>query len=352
MTARCLMSDGDRQAVEKAQKCLSNSSSEQTALTQCFGALLPPEILQQTECLVGRAGSPKNVIGCFTSNNVTARKVAKGFDCATRKNISTQEAAACAAVMVGGDAAMIAACATSSADSGAALACMLKDKPELNAARQAYECASNATSAAAIVAYCSGDNFDPKAKAMAACVANGGADFKSTAATCAASALVPPQLANVVGCATKSTGAIDATLCIAAPSMNAELRMAMECASSTGGEPVSFVSCTAGRLTMAELTKCLSGRVGESCFGPGNTLVTAFNTVGNDLKNGLGESNDIVQAVKGVERFVADAGKSAGKAWDSIFGPGSHWCRGDLTGWTCPGETSDWCRGDLTGWSC
>lgn len=357
-TARCLMSDSDKQALEKAQKCLSGVSSERTALTKCFGALLPTEVHQAADCVAGNAGSPRNVIGCFTGDNATARKAAQAFDCATQKDISSQQAASCAAELVGGDAAMVAACTSSVANSGSALSCMLNNKPELQAAREAYECASKATSAASIVAYCSGDSIDPKTKALAACIANGGADFANAAAGCAASALLPPELASVVGCAAQSTGAVDTALCIGAPSMNAEMRMAMECASSTGGEPISFASCTAGRLTVAELTKCLSGRVGQDCFGKGNSIIVAFDTVASDLSKCtsggacLGENNDITQAARAAERFIADVGENAGDAWNGLFGPGSDWCRGDLTGWTCPKQDSDWCRGDLTGWTC
>ncbi|MBM0437695.1 hypothetical protein [Aeromonas hydrophila] len=357
-TARCLMSDSDKQALEKAKKCLSGASSERAALTKCFGALLPTEARQAADCVAGNADSPRNVISCFTGDNPTARKAAQAFDCATQKDISSQQAASCVAELVGGDAAMVAACTSSAANAGSALSCMLENKPELQAAREAYECASKATSAASIVAYCSGDSIDPKAKALAACIANGGADFSNAAASCAASAMLPPELASVVGCAAQSTGAVDTALCIGAPSMNAEMRMALECASSTGGEPISFASCTAGRLTVAELTKCLSGRVGQDCFGKGNSIIVAFDTVASDLSKCtsggacLGENNDITKAARGAEKFIADVGEKAGDAWNGAFGPGSAWCRGDLTGWTCPGKSSDWCRGDLTGWTC
>ena len=67
---------------------------------------------------------------------------------------------------------------------------------------------------------------------------------------------------------------------------------------------------TAGRLTVRELTKCLTG---QDCFGPNNEIVKAFNTVGNDLKNGLGESNDLVVATKpiveGVKHFTNEVAK-------------------------------------------
>ncbi len=74
----------------------------------------------------------------------------------------------------------------------------------------------------------------------------------------------------------------------------------------------SPLPATAGRLTVRELTKCLTG---QDCFGPNNELVKAFNTVANDLTHGLGENNEIARAtrpvVQGVEHLANEAGKVA-----------------------------------------
>jgi hypothetical protein len=100
---------------------------------------------------------------------------------------------------------------------------------------------------------------------------------------------------------------------------NPELTIAVECAVTTHGEPYSFVSCTAGRLTARELDKCFTkGIGGDGCFGPNNDIVkglrqfgidvgnltnpngavvNAWNTVTNDVRNGPGANNDIVRAV-------------------------------------------------------
>ena len=103
---------------------------------------------------------------------------------------------------------------------------------------------------------------------------------------------------------------------------NPELTIAVECAVTTKGEPYSFVSCTAGRLTARELDKCFTkGIGGDGCFGPNNDIVkglrqfgvdlnnltnpngavvSAWNTATNDIRNGPGPNNDIGRAVNNI----------------------------------------------------
>jgi hypothetical protein len=81
---------------------------------------------------------------------------------------------------------------------------------------------------------------------------------------------------------------------------NPELQMAAQCA--TTGDPYSAAACTASRLTQAELDKCRNG-IGNSggCFGPGNTLRQAAETVARDVTHGPGQNNDLF----GSNGFVA-----------------------------------------------
>jgi hypothetical protein len=69
--------------------------------------------------------------------------------------------------------------------------------------------------------------------------------------------------------------------------MNEEWRITAECAVETGGEPFSFAGCTAGRLTLKELTQCFSG---GSCFGPNNTIVKYYADAFHDLLHGPGKT--------------------------------------------------------------
>lgn len=352
--ARCMLGTVEQDQLDTATNCLRSASGKGFALTQCLGRLLKTEDQRKVNCLAGHSGRAADTVSCLLPPG-DAKKTVQAIQCASRLGIDPKDAAQCVAQLAGGDDAMVAACAVNAETGEAAVACMLAKSPEASAAYQAYACASGGTSAADLIANCTGDALDPKAKALASCVAKGNSDdFAGTAATCAAGAILPPELASVAGCVAKSTGGVDAVLCVAAPQMNAETRIAMECASSTGGEPISFAGCTAGRLTAKELELCLSGKIGGpgGCFGDGNTLVIGLRNIANDLQYGPGDNNEYVKAARALESFVRQRGKELENAWDQLFGPNSDFCRGDLTGWACPGKTSDWCRGDLTSWTC
>lgn len=110
--------------------------------------------------------------------------------------------------------------------------------------------------------------------------------------------------------------------CIAgnALSLNAELTVAVECAMTSQGEPMTFAGCTGGRLTVRELEKCFTHGVGgNGCFGPNNEIVKGLRAVGvdmekilgpngfavqtwnnavNDVQHGPGPNNEIVKAIR------------------------------------------------------
>lgn len=78
---------------------------------------------------------------------------------------------------------------------------------------------------------------------------------------------------------------------------NPELQIAMECAATTAGEPLAFASCTGGRLTERELTKCFtSGLGGQGCFGPNNEIIKGLRDLGLEIELEFGPSNDLVRA--------------------------------------------------------
>lgn len=112
-----------------------------------------------------------------------------------------------------------------------------------------------------------------------------------------------------MGCAASSQGPTSFGVCAIAPNLNEEFRIAAECAVSSGGEPISFASCTGGRLTIRELTKCVGGQIGEDCFGPNNTIRKYYETMFNDLTKGPGPSNDIIVTINAVGKSLQDVGK-------------------------------------------
>lgn len=86
--------------------------------------------------------------------------------------------------------------------------------------------------------------------------------------------------------------------CIAGNSLNLnpELTVAVECAMSSGGEPITFAGCTGGRLTAMELNKCFTHGVGGSgCFGDNNEIVKGLRTIGVDLHQIMGPNGFAVR---------------------------------------------------------
>lgn len=125
-------------------------------------------------------------------------------------------------------------------------------------------------------------------------------------------------------------------LCMAGPKMNAELRIAAECAASTGGEPVSFAGCAGGRLAFKELTQCISGdwKAENGCFGENNAIVqyysnlekvarsvleaaglgTAYDNMLRDIHTGkLGENNEIVRIFNALNAVAIKAPAEAAR---------------------------------------
>jgi hypothetical protein len=105
--------------------------------------------------------------------------------------------------------------------------------------------------------------------------------------------------------------------------MNEEWRIAAECAVQSGGNPVGFAGCTAGRLTIRELTKCFSGQIGTDCFGPNNTIVKYLNDEFNDLTHGPGRNNEIVKAIEAIGQITGGPNSVINNPGQLTGGPNS-----------------------------
>jgi hypothetical protein len=105
--------------------------------------------------------------------------------------------------------------------------------------------------------------------------------------------------------------------------MNEEWRIAAECAVQTGGNPVGFAGCAAGRLTLKELTQCFQGQIGKDCFGPNNTIVVALTNAFNDLIHGPGKNNEIVKALDAISEWSGGPNSVVNNPWQLAGGPNS-----------------------------
>lgn len=338
--AACLSEPSTAAAVAQARPCLEKAKTSTDLLSDCLTPLLPDEQAQRVECLSRPNMTPAATVECVLPQGGQAAAAAAAFRCVAQSGADRSRAAQCVAGIANADAAKVGACVAANATSSDAATCVLEGHPEVQAARDAYNCATSGTDAMSLIANCTGAAVSNDAKDIARCVSKFSGD-SSALAGCAAASLLPPEWASLAACAADSEGAVGIALCLAAPSMNEEWRIAAECASSSGGEPVTFAGCTGGRLTVRELEKCISGQIGKDCLGPNNTVIVAFNTVGNDLSGCLsgqaclGPNNDLVKASNAVSSAIQHVGQEAENILSGLFGEDSAVCRGDLTGWIC-----------------
>jgi hypothetical protein len=314
--ALCLTKDAPKE-FSSLIECMSAKGGGTPALRQCSGNVAWDNVQNTEKCIAAKSGkdsldclvaatdlTQKGLASCLASSS---DRGAVALDCLSKSNpqmadklavatcaakaSDTKSAASCFTKVMGGDGAKIAACAAGGKDKMAS--CLLGDKPEYKAASQAVACVQGGRDARSLVANCSDFVIkDAKTRAVLACAAEAGSD-RSKLTGCAASSVLPPEMARYAACAATSQGATSFALCAAGPVMNEEWRIAAECAVQTGGNPVGFAGCTAGRLTLKELTQCFSG---GSCFGPNNTIVKAYSNAFKDLLHGPGASNEIVVA--------------------------------------------------------
>jgi hypothetical protein len=172
--------------------------------------------------------------------------------------------------------------------------------------REIYECAKESGDEAKF-ALCTmgavgGTNERRAAAQLATCYDQAGTDWERYP-LCMAQQNMDPNAARLLGCLRDQSEAGEVTffgtaVCYGSQAihLNPEQTIAVECAMTTGGQPMAFAGCTGGRLTQRELTKCIEKGVGgDGCFGPNNEIVKALRAVGIDMEQILGPGNPVVR---------------------------------------------------------
>lgn len=157
----------------------------------------------------------------------------------------------CGSQAVGGEVGRIAKCYTDS-DGDTTLTGLCGANLKLSQEQsRLYTCITKASNPNERMLCAASPFLDQKTAKVATCVVENGGDFASSAA-CA----VDIQFPGTQG-------------------MNNEWRTAVQCAGASGGEPYTTSGCVATRLTLTELSKCVTGGIGkqDGCFGPNNTIV-------------------------------------------------------------------------------
>jgi hypothetical protein len=279
-----------RKAAEDARKCINDQSSAASGV----GCLFPGAEQKTTklaECIASSSNSAADTVECLRTVDPKTTDQIDQILCVSKAG-DPAAITSCVSKNFGGDGAKIAGCATGPQDK--VIACLFGNRPEYKAAAAAAACVQGGRDASSLIANCSNIIIkDPKTRAVLACAAQAGSDHQKLLG-CVATAALPPTIAHFAACAATSTGPTSFGLCAAGPVMNEEWRIAAECATESGGVPLVFAGCAAGRLTFKELVGCLSGR---KCFGPNNLIVLTFRKSFHDLLDGPGKNNDIVVAL-------------------------------------------------------
>ncbi|MDP3527642.1 MAG: hypothetical protein Q8S27_23955, partial [Hoeflea sp.] len=308
--ASCVTDPNLFDRVDGIRSCVAESGSA-AGSKRCLLATIPPKDQALMECLV----SSKPTSECLEIVSPEIRKYRHIQECVTRNTTNTSRVS-CISHHSNADAARVAGCLAQRESLEVAI-CALGDDKNTKILRRIAQCTQAGKGKSSILANCTEGIIDDKTRQVAGCVVDAGSDKRKLAA-CAAGVALPPEAARLVGCATDSQGPTSFALCAAGPQINEEWRIAAECAVQSGGEPTSFVTCTAGRLTVRELTKCFTGEIGKDCFGPNNTIVATLRNYYSDLLNGPGENNDIVNAFQ-------EVGKLAGGPNSVIINPQQIW---------------------------
>ena len=358
----------------EALSCLNEAANDKTVSLMCIKSRDPnlKKVFETRDCLKLSGDNTTKQLECMAKISGKDSLVTRSMACIDKKG---DDSALCLAQAVGGigsdlkKAADIAKC-LKEADTGAAnqssclakaagindkdasvalciasgkdpLDCATAVNPDLSRGVQAYNCAQSAGDTADMLENCStafniGDKTTVK---TAACLARSEGD-NGKMAMCAMSSAVKldEKTQKLIDCAASSQGHVEFALCASGANINAELRIAAECVSSTGGEPYSTVACAGGRLAIREFQKCVSSGMNigsDNCFGKNNTIrkywedmakvySDAAKTAYNDFTKGPGEGNDLLKigktaetfantAVKDTEKVVGDLGKASEK---------------------------------------
>jgi hypothetical protein len=277
---------------QSLSECVRTNPSGQPLLN-CVAPYLGGDAQKFASCV--SVPNP-NLPNCLAALNPRLKSANDALTCLAGAK-SNDALLGCVATQVGGTAPQVATCLTK-ADRTEIAPCLLGNKPEVRAAQSAYNCVAKSSDTVSVIGYCAQVlPIDDKTREALTCSARAGGD-RNKLAQCVAGAVLPPEASRMVSCATSSEGATSFVLCAASPAINEEWRIASECAVQTGGVPVAFAGCTAGRLTVRELLKCLSGRIGQECFGENNTIVKTLTNAYNDITKGPGPNNEAVRAIR------------------------------------------------------
>lgn len=299
--------------------CAMEASGEEDSFKSCAGDLVGGALNKDQREMLQCAADADTDAETFTS-------------CAAKRVFSQEQRAVVDCAVDSEDAASFASCAATNAG------IKMSDDQRILA-----RCAMQADGDAEELLSCTGSAaldgaLGANEKAVLDCaVKSEGSNSKF--ASCSANKLLGGKLSReqeiAIQCAAEAQG--DATLAATCAGtnmfkmqLNPEQQIAVQCVVSTGGQPHAAAGCIASRLTVRELTKCLTDGVGgDGCFGDSNDLVGKNGWVARNLGQIAGGKNSVIrnpnQVWGGDNSFVRNPHQILGGSNSFARNPGQFW---------------------------
>ncbi len=251
---------------QPVRDCIQSAGNQERG-RKCITDHLDPRAKSFSDCLA-RGNASDARMRCAEQLVPDVGKVRQITRCLARDTLSDSASAiACIRNIPGVPHARALDCLSGSTQAQK-VGCLLGDNKD---AQRAYRCATSSKDPEALALNCTDGVLDDKSRRAVACVAKAAREGAGMPG-CAAQAILPvnldPETARMVTCATSSQGVASFAVCSAAPSVNAECQIAAQCAVETGGNPAGFGGCVTTKLTIRELLKCMSGKIGTDCGLP------------------------------------------------------------------------------------
>jgi hypothetical protein len=156
---------------------------------------------------------------------------------------------------------------------------------------------------------------------------------------CAAAAYLNPEQRRLVSCAFASQSYFEFGICASGIQLNREWAVAVKCIGMSGGQPLVAAGCTTGPLTINEVEKCKRGiGTDDGCFGPNNTIISAFSTLETAIKDSAIQSNPVL--LESVQIAQVGSRQMAQSAHDLIDALDA--CAKNPA--ACPAKARDFCQ--------
>ncbi|AIV53553.1 hypothetical protein Y603_4983 [Burkholderia pseudomallei MSHR1153] len=298
-------------------RCAMTGDGSENAFKSCIGGTLANRMIN---------GDARALLDCAQSANGQSVTFAS---CASRRLLSESQRAILDCAVSAQDATSFSLCASPnvgvklSDDQRVVAQCAMRTKGDPDAFAQ---CAGSAFL---------GKNLGPKEQAVLGCAASASGDMTKFA-SCSAGPLLGNNLSReqqvAIQCAAESHGDAGGWAACAGANMfnlqlNPEQQIAVQCVVQTGGQPYAAAGCMASRLTMRELSKCLTDGVGgDGCFGDSNDLVGRNGWVARTMGQITGGPNSVIsnpnQIWGGDNSFVRNPGQIFGGDNSFVRNPG------------------------------